>query len=95
MVILSDLSLDLVAIFTSWDREPLLMDSSPQPSFLFQEFYVNIYDVSGSTFRVFLRGSTVKITPYVISNIVHTPQVIHPLFPYLSVNTILADSLFW
>lgn len=90
---MSDLSPDLDATFTSRGWEPLLVELTPHPSLLVQEFYTDIHDVSRSTFKVFLRGKMIKITPDVISSLVHTPRVVHPLFPYLSVDTLSTDSL--
>lgn len=53
---------------------------------------MNFHDVSGSSFRVILRGQTIKITPNVISSTIHVPRVIHSLFPYLSIDTLPTDS---
>lgn len=69
------------------------MDFSPLPSLLVQEYYANIQIVSRRTFRVFLRGTTIKITPDVISSTMHIPRVVHPLFPYLSTDTLPANFL--
>lgn len=54
---------------------------------------MNIHDNSGSSFGVFLRGQTIKITPDVISSIIHVPRIIHSIFAYLSIDILLADSL--
>lgn len=62
-VILSDLPVDIVAIFVSRSWEPLLVGLSPPPPLLVQEFYANIHDVDGSSFKVFLRGHSFRVTP--------------------------------
>lgn len=69
------------------------MDLSPLPNLLVPEFYVNIHDISRSIFRVFLRSMTVKVTPDVISSTIYIFHIVHPLFPYLSANTLPVNSL--
>lgn len=87
-LILFYFSPDLATIFTTWGLEPLLVELNPSPSLLVQEFYANIHDISRSTFRVFLRGKTIKIILDVMSSTVYIPRVVHPLFPYLSIDTL-------
>lgn len=94
-VILSNLSPDLVAIFTSGGCESLLMGLSPPPSLLVQEFYANIYDARGFLFRVFLRSTTVRTTTDVISRTLHISRVIHFLFFCLSADILSVDFLIW
>lgn len=90
---MSNLSPDSTAIFTSWGWEPLFVELVPPSSLLIYEFYANIHDVSGSSFRVFLRYKMIKITIDVVSSFAHIPRVVHPLFPYLTPDILPADSL--
>ncbi|XP_022873960.1 uncharacterized protein LOC111392799 [Olea europaea var. sylvestris] len=66
-VILSDLPVDVAAIFVSRGWEPLLVGLTPPPPLLVQEFYVNIHEVDGSSFRIFLRGHSFRVTPSAVA----------------------------
>lgn len=90
---MSNLSPDCTAIFTSWGWELLFVELVPLSSLLIYEFYANIYDDNGSSFRVFLRCKMIKITINVVSSIAHIPRVVHHLFPYLTLDIFPADSL--
>lgn len=55
------------------------MDLTPLPTLLVQEFYTNIHEVCGTSFRVFLQGMTIRLSPDVISSTLHIPRVVHPI----------------
>lgn len=69
--------------FTCW----VFFPQSPCPG-----VYANIHNISGSRYKVFIRGKTLKINLDVIFVIIHICWVIHPLFPYLFAETLPSNS---
>lgn len=92
-VILSDLPVDVTAIFVSQGWEPLLVGLTPSPPLLVQEFYANIHEVDGSSFRSFLKGHSFRVTPSAVALALSIPQIPHPTYPYLLPASLLADVL--
>lgn len=92
-VILSDLPVEIAAILVSRGWEPLLVGLSPPPTLLVQEFYANINDIDGSSFRFFLRGHTFRVTPSALAKALGIPEITHPTYPYILPSSVPADSL--
>jgi hypothetical protein len=53
------------------------------------EFYANLYQRRGDSFRTWLRGRSIEVTPTLISEIIGAPRVRDPIYPY-SVDHLLA-----
>lgn len=54
-----------------------------------------MHKINGLLFWLFLRGTTVRILPDIISCTLQVPHVVHPIFSQLSAETLLPDYLVW
>lgn len=72
-VILSDLPVNIAAIFVSRGWDSLLIGLSPPPPLLVQELYANIHDIDGLSFRVTLRGHSFRVTPSAVAHALGIP----------------------
>ncbi|XP_022871206.1 uncharacterized protein LOC111390401 [Olea europaea var. sylvestris] len=77
----------------SVEREVTLSDLSPDVAAIFTSRGWESLLIGGSSFRVFLRGQTLRISPDVISCSIYVPRVIHPVYSYLLVDSIPTNSL--
>lgn len=92
-VILSNLPVDIAAIFVSRGWEPFLIGLTPPPSLPVHEFYANIHDVDGSSFRIFLRGHSFRVTLSTVALELGIPQISHPTYPYILPASLPIDAL--
>ena len=80
-VILSDFSdTDLPTVIHSWGWELLCDVLVTCPSVLIQEFYSNMhgFDYSVPLFVTHVRGTSIVVTPDIVSDVLHVPRVKHP-----------------
>ena len=80
-VILSDFSdTDLPTVIHSWGWELLCDFLVTCPSVLIQEFYSNMhgFDYSIPLFVTRVRGTSIVVTPDIVSDVLHVPRVKHP-----------------
>jgi hypothetical protein len=58
-------------------------DHHPTVETIVWEFYANLHQRCGDSFRTWLRGRAIKVTPTLISKITGAPHVRDPAYPYL------------
>lgn len=47
------------------------------------EFYANLYQRRGNSFRTWIKGREIEVTPTLINNITRAPLVCDPVYPWL------------
>jgi hypothetical protein len=60
----------------------LVEDHRPAVEVIVWEFYVNLYQRRGDSFRTWLKGRAIEVTPTLISEITGAPHVRDPVYPY-------------
>jgi hypothetical protein len=60
----------------------MVEDHRPAVETIMLEFYANLHQRRGNSFRTWLRGTTIEVTPTHISEITGAPHVRDPASPY-------------
>ena len=96
-MVLSDFSnTTLLTVIRSRGWESLCEIPVSCPTMIIQEFYSNMYgfDTSIPQFATQIRGTCIVVTPELISEILHIPQVGHPDYPACPhLRTVFKDEL--
>jgi hypothetical protein len=61
----------------------LVEDHRPAMEVIVWEFYANLYQRCDDSFYTWLRGTTIEVTPTLISAITRAPRVHDLAYPYL------------
>jgi hypothetical protein len=60
----------------------MVEDHRPAVEVIVWEFYVNLHQGRGDSFRTWFRGRAIEVTLTLISKITGTPHVRDPVYPY-------------
>jgi hypothetical protein len=60
----------------------MVEDHRPVVEVIVWEFYANLHQRHGDSFRTWLRGRAIEVTPTLISEITRAPCVHDPVYPY-------------
>jgi hypothetical protein len=60
----------------------MVEDHRPAVEVIVWEFYANLHQRRGDSFRTWLRGRAIEVTPTLISEITGAPRVRDPVYPY-------------
>jgi hypothetical protein len=60
----------------------MVEDHRPIVEVIVWEFYVNLHQRHGDSFRTWLRGRAIEVTPTLINEITRAPCVHDPIYPY-------------
>lgn len=71
---------------------PMMEDRLPGAIQIVREFYANLHDRRRDSFKTWLRGKPITMTPTLIHQITRTPLVGDPDYPWLLSNTPVAFS---
>jgi hypothetical protein len=60
----------------------MVEDHRPVVEAIVWEFYANLHQKRDDSFRAWLRGTKIDVTPTLISEIIGAPRVYDPIYPY-------------
>jgi hypothetical protein len=60
----------------------MVEDHCPAVEAIVWKFYTNLHQRRGDSFRTWLRGRVIEVTPILINEITGAPRVCDPIYPY-------------